>query len=67
VPMENLLTPDHLRRLAWRPPTPLTEESVDQVLTALGARPWQRELTVPTITPLLALARPPSAAIVTDE
>jgi ribonuclease D len=54
VPVENLLTPDHLRRLAWRPPSPLTEESVDQVLTDLGARPWQRELTVAAITPLLA-------------
>jgi ribonuclease D len=53
VPMENLLTPDHLRRLAWRPPSPLTEESVDQALTSIGARPWQRELTVPAITPLL--------------
>jgi ribonuclease D len=64
VPLENLLTPDHLRRLAWRPPSPLTEESVDQVLAALGARPWQRELTVPAITPLLAQ---PRAVIVTDE
>ena len=54
VPMENLLTPDHLRRLAWRPPTPLTEEAVDQALTSLGARPWQRELAVSAITPLLA-------------
>ncbi len=54
VPMENLLTPDHLRRLAWRPPSPATEESVDQVLTDLGARPWQRELTVAAISPLLA-------------
>jgi ribonuclease D len=54
VPVENLLTPDHLRRLAWRPPSPLAEESVDQVLTDLGARPWQRELTVAAITPLLA-------------
>jgi ribonuclease D len=54
VPVENLLTPDHLRRLAWRPPSPLTEKSVDQVLTDLGARPWQRELTVAAITPLLA-------------
>jgi ribonuclease D len=53
VPMENLLTPDHLRRLAWRPPSPLTEESVDQALTSIGARPWQRELTVPAITQLL--------------
>ena len=50
LPMENLITPDHLRRLAWRPPSPLTEESVDQALTSLGARPWQRELTVAAIT-----------------
>ena len=54
LPMENLLTPDHLRRLAWRPPSPLTEESVDQVLADLGARPWQRQLTVRSMTPLLA-------------
>ena len=52
--MENLLTPDYVRRLAWRPPSPLTEESVDQALADYGARPWQRELTVATITPLLA-------------
>jgi ribonuclease D len=64
VPLENLLTPDHLRRLAWRPPSPLTEESVDRVLAGLGARPWQRDLTVAAITPLLAR---PSTVIVTDE
>jgi ribonuclease D len=50
LPMENLITPDHLRRLAWRPPSPLTEDSVDQTLASLGARPWQRELTVAAIT-----------------
>jgi ribonuclease D len=49
LPMENLITPDHLRRLAWRPPSPLTEDSVDQTLASLGARPWQRELTVAAI------------------
>jgi ribonuclease D len=54
VPLENLLTPDHLRRLAWRPPSPLTEESVDQALANLGARRWQRELTVAVITLQLA-------------
>ena len=53
LPMENLITPDHLRRLAWRPPTPLTEESIDQALSSLGARPWQRELTVTAITKAL--------------
>ena len=50
LPMENLITPDHLRRLAWRPPSPLTYESVDRVLASLGARRWQRELTVGAIT-----------------
>ncbi|SDS43935.1 ribonuclease D [Friedmanniella luteola] len=53
LPVENLLTPDYVRRLAWRPPQPLTEASVDAALAASGARPWQRELTVPLITPLL--------------
>jgi ribonuclease D len=54
LPVENVLTPDHVRRLAWRPPDPLTEESVDAALQGYGARRWQRELTVATLTPLLA-------------
>ena len=29
---------------------PVTEESVDRALADLGARPWQRELTVTAIT-----------------
>ena len=53
LPMENLITPDHLRRLAWRPPTRVTEESIDQTLSRLGARLWQRELTVAAITQAL--------------
>jgi ribonuclease D len=39
LPGENLLQPDLLRRVAWQP-----EESIDQQLIALGARPWQVEL-----------------------
>jgi ribonuclease D len=53
IPAENLLTPDYVRRLVWRPPVPATEESVDRALSMLGARRWQRELTVPVLTPLL--------------
>lgn len=53
VPVENLLTPEYLRRLVWRPPVPVTEEAVDAALGALGARPWQRDLTVGVLTPLL--------------
>ena len=53
LPTENLLTPDHLRRLAWHPPSPLTAESVDEALANLGARPWQRKLTVTAVTKAL--------------
>ncbi|QDP98770.1 ribonuclease D [Microlunatus elymi] len=53
LPAENLLTPDYLRRLTWRPPTELTERSVNDLLGGFGARPWQREIVVPLITPLL--------------
>jgi ribonuclease D len=53
LPVENLLTPDFVRRLAWRPPQPATAESVDAALAAFGARAWQREITVPLIVPAL--------------
>lgn len=41
MPVENLLTPDHLRRLAWRPPQPVDLDSISAALAELGARPWQ--------------------------
>ncbi|MFZ3452461.1 HRDC domain-containing protein [Arthrobacter sp. 7Tela_A1] len=41
LPVENLLTPDHLRRIAWRPPTPIDLDSVSEALRSLGAREWQ--------------------------
>jgi ribonuclease D len=53
LPVENLLTPEHVRRLTWRPPSAATEETVDATLAGYGARPWQRELTVAAVTPLL--------------
>jgi ribonuclease D len=54
LPAENLLTPDYVRRLAWSPPDPVTPEAVDAALAALGARPWQRRLTVPGLSDALA-------------
>jgi ribonuclease D len=41
MPVENLLTPDYLRRLAWRPPKPIDLDSVSAALADLGARRWQ--------------------------
>jgi ribonuclease D len=49
MPVENLLTPDHLRRVAWSPPTEPTADAIAAALTSLGARPWQLEATAQTI------------------
>ncbi len=49
MPVENLLTPDTLRRLAWEPPDPLDEQTVSNRLAQLGAREWQCVATAPII------------------
>ena len=49
VPVENVLTPDVLRRLLWTPPADLSESGVATALTGLGARPWQVAITAPII------------------
>ena len=41
IPVENVLTPELLRRMAWTPPQPLDLEGVRDRLVELGARPWQ--------------------------
>jgi ribonuclease D len=54
VPLENILTPDYLRRVLWEPPTtrelPVLESEVRDTLAGYGARPWQLDLVVPAIT-----------------
>ncbi|MDN5813758.1 MAG: ribonuclease D, partial [Micrococcaceae bacterium] len=50
MPTENLLTPDTLRRLAWRPPEEVTPEAIAAALAELGARDWQIHETAPIIT-----------------
>ncbi len=54
VPVENLLTPDYVRRLLWEPPDGDGAELPDLVaerLRALGAREWQIELAAgPLVT-----------------
>lgn len=52
VPVENMLTPDYLRRVLWTPPEVADidlEDAVGEVLRGFGAREWQIELTTPTI------------------
>ncbi len=45
LPAENLLPPDAVRRLAWQPPEPVSEQTVSSSLASYGARPWQADLT----------------------
>lgn len=49
IPVENLLTPETLRRICWEPPgesaTELRPEAVADFLLGRGARAWQIELT----------------------
>jgi ribonuclease D len=45
LPAENLLQPDAVRRLAWRPPSDLLAAQVGDDLRGFGAREWQIALT----------------------
>lgn len=47
IPVENVLTPDHLRRLCWEPLDPHSPTAIDTQLQNLGARRWQRDIAVP--------------------
>lgn len=58
VVSQNLLAGEVLRRLAWRPVSPLTEDEVRGKLAELGARPWQIDLLVTGLTAALATQPP---------
>ena len=56
LPVENLISPDAIRRLAWEPPAPATPETISETLTGYGARPWQAKLTAVPLADALAAA-----------
>ncbi len=47
IPVENLLTPELLRKVCWEPPA--KTEDLTVALVEGGARPWQIEFAVPLI------------------
>ena len=59
LPVENLLTPDFLRRVAWAPPATVDAPSIASALAALGARPWQLAATAQVIAD--AFVAPPQS------
>ena len=56
IPAENVLTPEHLRRLCWEPQDPHSAVAIDQQLQQLGARRWQRDIAVPLLIEAFAHA-----------
>ena len=50
VPVENVLSPDLVRRLVWSPPEPRDAGTVAKTLRAGGAREWQIQLTLDLLT-----------------
>ena len=50
VPVENIVSPDLVRRIMWSPPEPRDAAAVAEALRAGGAREWQIELTVELLT-----------------
>ncbi len=45
IPLENMISPELVRRICWQPPT----TSVHEALIALGARRWQAEIASPIL------------------
>ena len=70
VPVENLLTPDVVRRVLWSPPEPRDRDAltaaVAEWLEDHGARPWQVELVGPVLVEAI-LHPAPAPAPVSDE
>ena len=62
IPVENLMTPEHVRRVCWKPPVGATEslclQAVEQALTELGARQWQIALVAPALAAALLEKEP---------
>jgi ribonuclease D len=62
MPVENLITPEHVRRVCWKPPigatSTLSVSEVESALSELGARQWQIDLVAPSLAAALLEREP---------
>ena len=62
IPVENLVTPEHVRRICWNPPAGSTQtlslSLVEEGLKTLGARQWQIDLVAPALAAALLETEP---------
>ena len=54
IPIENVCSPDPLRRVIWTPPTETSPAAFADALAGHGVRPWQREIVAPMIAEAFA-------------
>lgn len=54
IPIENVCSPDPLRRVVWSPPEDYTPEAFAASLATHGVRPWQREVVAPMLAAAFA-------------
>ncbi len=57
IPLENVLTPDHLRKICWAPDDESSPNALDNQLQGLGARRWQRDIVVPLLVEAFSEAK----------
>jgi ribonuclease D len=75
MPVENLISPDAVRRLCWTPPEPADLAGVRAALAEAGARSWQVDLTAEGLCSALTArpaatppdSRSPAGSPATDE
>jgi ribonuclease D len=64
LPVENLMTPDYVRRLLWEPPVADDlAAAVQERLLGLGARQWQVDLTLDLFVEVIAAPPPPPSEL----
>ena len=49
IPVENVCSPDPLRRVVWQPPSEHDEAAFTRALLDQGVRPWQAEIVAPML------------------
>lgn len=59
IPVENVCSPDPLRRVVWSPPDEWSDAAFADALSGLGVRAWQRAIVAPMLA--RAFAETPAA------
>ena len=54
IPVENVCSPDPLRRVVWSPPPEWTADAFAAALAQHGVRPWQRDIVAPMLAAAFA-------------